>query len=209
MPDFAPTDGLPDDHVHPLSRAAWRAWLAEHHGRDAGVWLVRYKKATGRPTLPNAEVTREALCWGWIDSVPRKLDAERSTLYVAPRAPGSGWSALNKRYVAEELAAGRIAPAGQAVIDAARADGSWSALDAVERLEVPADLAAAFDAHPGSRGHWDAFPRSAKRGILEWIHTAKRDATRARRIEETARLAADDRRANQWPRQDDTKAPSR
>ncbi|MEM1055516.1 MAG: YdeI/OmpD-associated family protein [Bacteroidota bacterium] len=201
MSDFAPVDGLPPNHVHPLSREAWRAWLSENHDREDGVWLVRYKKATGQPTLTNAEVTKEALCFGWVDSRPRKVDAGRSRLYVAPRKPGSNWSALNKRYVAELEANGRMTEAGRVKIEAAKRDGSWNALDDVENLVVPEDLAAAFASHPGSAEHWEAFPRSTKRGILEWILNAKRTPTRAKRIEETARLAAQNKRANQWPRE--------
>ncbi len=190
----------PPNSAHPLSRTAWRVWLEKHHGRDEGVWLVRHKKATGKPTLSYDEAVEEAVCFGWVDSLPRKLDAERSMLYFAPRKPGSGWSRPNKERVARMTEAGRMAPAGLAKVEAAKADRSWSALDDVESLVVPDDLAAAFDRHPGAAGYWEAFPRSAKRGILEWISTAKRDATRARRIEETARLAQRNERANQWPR---------
>ena len=194
MPD------LPENHVHPLSRAAWRAWLEEHHGRDDGVWLVRYKKATGKPTLSYDEQVDEAICFGWVDSLPRRLGAERSMLYFAPRKPGSGWSRVNKARVDRMTAAGQMRPAGQALIDAAKADGSWTLLDAVENLEIPDDLAAALIRYPGSAAHFGAFPRSAKRGILEWIVQAKRAPTRANRIEETARLAARNERANSWPR---------
>ena len=201
MPDFAPVGDLPPDHVHPLSRAAWRWWLAEHHTQASGVWLVRYKKATGKPALSTKAITQEALCWGWVDSLPRKVDAGRSKLYVAPRKPGSNWSALNKRYVAEAEDAGAMTDAGRAKVEAAKADGSWSALDDVEALVVPADLATALDVRPGARDHWDGFPPSTRRGILEWILNAKRPATRERRIEETARLAQRGKRANQWPRE--------
>ena len=79
-----------------------------------------------------------------------------------------------------------------------RSDGSWHLLDEVENLTVPDDLAEAFDRHAGARDHWDGFPRSARRGILEWIVQAKRPETRAKRVEETARLAAAGERANQW-----------
>lgn len=201
MPDFAPTDDLPPDHVHPHSREAWRSWLADHHQREDGVWLVRFKKATGQPTLSNAEITKEALCVGWVDSLPRKVDDERSKLYVAPRRSGSNWSRLNKEYVAELEAAGRMSEAGRAKVQAAKHDGSWTALDDVEHLVVPEDLAEAFETHPGSAAFWEDFPRSVKRGILEWILNAKRAPTRATRIAETARLAAQNKRANQWPRE--------
>jgi uncharacterized protein YdeI (YjbR/CyaY-like superfamily) len=88
--------------------------------------------------------------------------------------------------------------AGLAAVEVAKANGAWTALDAVEALEEPDDLRSALDAAPEARRYWDAFPRSAKRGILEWIGSAKQPATRARRVSETARLAAQDVRANQW-----------
>ena len=187
--------------VHPLSRAEWRAWLAEHHDRGNGVWLLRYKKATGKPTLTTDEVVEEAIAFGWIDSVPKKVDAERSALWVSPRNDGSNWSRLSKERAERMEAAGQMTDAGRAAIDRAKADGSWTALDDVENLVVPDDLGAALDAHPPARAEWEAFPRSARRGILEWILTAKRDATRAKRIAETARLAQQGKRANQWPRE--------
>ncbi|MEM1115144.1 MAG: YdeI/OmpD-associated family protein [Bacteroidota bacterium] len=192
---------VPDNSTHPASRAEWRAWLKTHHTRGEGVWLILNKKASGKPRLTPDEIVEEAVAFGWIDSVPRTLDAERSMLWVAPRKPGSNWSRLSKERAERMLAAGLVSEAGRAVIEAAKADGSWTALDDVENLVVPDDLAAALDAHPPARANWDAFPRSPRRGILEWILTAKRDATRARRIEETARLAQQNKRANQWPRE--------
>lgn len=194
MPD------LPDNAVELTDRASWRAWLAAHHGQPGGVWTVRYRTHAGRPTLTVRDLVEEALCVGWIDSLPRALDAERTMLYVAPRKAGSNWSGLNKRYVADLTARGLMRPAGVAAVERAQADGSWAALDDVENLVVPDDLAAAFDAHPGSRAAWDGFPPSARRGILEWILTAKRPATRQKRLDETARLAARGERANQWKR---------
>ncbi len=188
----------PPDSVHPRTRAEWRAWLEANHARAAGVWLVTFKKATGKPRVEYGEAVEEALCFGWVDSKPNKLDDERSLLWFAPRKPGTGWSKPNKERVERMVAAGLMAAAGLAKVAAAKADGSWAKLDAVERLEVPADLAAAFKKHPGSAANFAAFPRSAKRGILEWVLQAKRPETRAKRVEETARLAAENKRANQW-----------
>lgn len=162
------------------------------------MWLVSWKKATGRPAVDYDAAVEEALCVGWVDSTGRRLDDERSMLYVAPRKPRSGWSRPNKERVARLTVAGLMRPAGLAVVEAAQADGSWSLLDDVENLVVPDDLRAALDAHAGAAGHWEAFPRSAKRGILEWIVQAKRPETRAKRVEETARRAARNERANQW-----------
>ena len=191
---------LPENHVVPHSRAAWRAWLAAHHDRSDGVWLVRYKQAADGPSLSTDDVVEEAIAFGWIDSAPRKVDAERWRLWVSPRQPGSGWSRLSKERAERMRSAGRLAEAGEAAIERSRADGSWTALDDVENLVVPDDLAAALAALPPAPDAWEAFPRTARRGILEWISTAKRPATRAKRIEETARLAQAGERANQWPR---------
>lgn len=197
-PDAVAPDPAPSNSVHPLTRAEWRAWLAANHQQDAGVWLISYKKAVGRPRVEYDEAVQEALCFGWVDSKPQKLDAERTMLWFAPRKPGSNWSKPNKERVEQLIAAGLMTPAGLAKVTAAQADGSWSALDEVEALVMPPDLEEALAALPGARDYWDAFPRSVKRGILEWIVNAKRPETRARRVAETAALAAENRRANQW-----------
>ena len=187
----------PPQSVHPLTRAEWRAWLEQHHADATGVWLITYKKATGKPRVAYEEAVEEALCFGWIDSKGSKLDAERTMLWFAPRKPGSGWSKPNKERVERLLGAGLITPAGLAKIAAAQEDGSWAALDAVEALQVPADLQVALAGNAAAQQHWEAFPRSAKRGILAWIASAKRPETRAKRIEETVRLAAENIRAHQ------------
>ena len=184
------------DLFHPTDRAQWRAWLSANHATATGVWLVSHKAATGLPRVEYGEAVEEALCFGWVDSLARGIDEERSSLLYTPRRPRSGWSRSNKERVARLTAAGLMAPAGLALVEAARADGSWSALDDVENLVEPPDLRAALDAVPAARSHWDAFPRSAKRGILAWIQAAVRPETRVRRIAETARLAAEGVRAD-------------
>lgn len=188
----------PPDSTQPASRAEWRRWLQRHHRRPQGVWLVSYKKATGKSRVEYEEAVEEAICFGWIDSKVNKLDAERSMLWFAPRAPKTGWSRPNKARVERMLAAGRMTAAGLAKVAQAQADGSWEALDGVEALEVPQDLQDALARYPDAATHFDAFPRSVKRGILEWILVAKKPETRAARIAETARLASVNERANQW-----------
>jgi uncharacterized protein YdeI (YjbR/CyaY-like superfamily) len=186
------------ERQEPANLEQWAAWLSAHHPRDHGVWLVTWKKATGRQAFDYEQAVTEALRFGWVDSVARGLDGDRSMLWFAPRRPGSGWSRSNKVRIERLEAQGRLEPAGRAVVEAARADGSWALLDAVEDLVVPDDLAAAFDRHPGAREQWEQFPRSARRGILGWIVQAKRPATRVTRVEQTAALAARGERANQW-----------
>jgi uncharacterized protein YdeI (YjbR/CyaY-like superfamily) len=189
---------LPPNAVHPLTRDDWRAWLQAHHGRDEGVWLVSYKKASGKPSLGYDAVVEEALCFGWVDSKPSKLDEQRTMLWFSPRKPKSAWSRPNKERVARLIEQGLMHASGLAKIKAAQADGSWTALDEVEQLLVPADLQEELARYPSATDHFTAFPRSAKRGILEWISQAKKPETRAKRVQETARLARDNVRANQW-----------
>ena len=189
---------LPPNSVHPKSRSEWRKWLEKNHTRNEGVWLISYKKATGKPRVDYDESVEEALCFGWIDSKGNKLDDKRSMLWFAPRKAGTGWSKLNKERVARLIKAKRLAPAGLAKINAAKKDRSWNALDAVEALEIPSDLEEAFSKNETARGYFEAFPRSAKRAILEWISSAKKSETRAKRIEETVTKAEQNIRANQW-----------
>jgi uncharacterized protein YdeI (YjbR/CyaY-like superfamily) len=196
------TEDLPADAVLVRARAEWRQWLQQHHDRTQGVWLVTFRQGSGEPAPGYDAVVEEALCFGWVDSRPKKLDERRTMLWFAPRKPGSGWARPNKLRVERLIAQGLMAPAGLAKVEAAQADGSWTMLDAVEDGAdggtVPDDLAAALAAWPDARRHWDAFPRSARRGILEWIVQAKTAATRDKRVCETARLAQQNQRANQW-----------
>ena len=184
--------------MQPDSVAEWRAWLAEHHRRGAGVWLVTWRSGSDGPRITYEESVEQALCFGWVDSKGRTLDPERTMLWFAPRKARSGWSRTNKERITRLTAAGLMEPAGLALIEAAKADGSWTLLDAVEDLVVPDDLAAAFAAHPPAAQEWEAFPRSVKRAILEWIVQARRPETRARRVTETAEKAQVGERANQW-----------
>ena len=191
------SEPLPDS-IHPDSAAQWRTWLEQHHAESRGIWLISHKKGSGQRSMSYDEAVEIALCFGWIDSKPRALDDGRSMLWFSPRRKGSAWSRKNKERIVRLIAASSMHPAGLARIQEARADGSWSKLDAVERLEIPPDLQAAFQAHPPSESHFEAFPRSTKRAILEWIGNAKTAETRLKRVTETARLAADNVRANQW-----------
>jgi uncharacterized protein YdeI (YjbR/CyaY-like superfamily) len=165
-----------------------------------GVWVVTHKKRSGSPHVPYDELADEAIAHGWVDSLPRKLDETRSQLLITPRKPSSNWSRVNKQRVERLEQAGLITPAGQAAIDTAKDNGAWSALDDVENLVEPDDLRDAPDADQDARRSWDAFPRSTKRGILEWILTVKKPETRDKRITETARLARR-RHPGQQPRQ--------
>ena len=182
------------ERVHLESAEEWHAWLLANHTRREGVWLVQWKPRTGKPAIPYEQAIEEALCFGWVDSTYRSLDDERGMLWYSPRRKGSLWARSNKERVARLEAEGRMTDAGRAAIERARADGSWTILESVEDLIVPADLDAALDARPGSRAHWEAFPPTAKRAYLLWIVTAKRPETRTRRVTDSADLIAQGKR---------------
>lgn len=168
--------------VDVLSRPAWRAWLVAHHTQPVGVWVVLHKKNSALGTLSYAEAVEEALCFGWIDSLPRKLDETRYQLYFSPRKKGSVWSAVNKKRLEQLRAAGLLMPAGQAKIDQAQHDGSWAALDAVDALLLPPDLAAALAATPAAEQNFQRLAPSMRKQHLQQLTAVRRPETRQRRI---------------------------
>jgi uncharacterized protein YdeI (YjbR/CyaY-like superfamily) len=168
--------------VHADDRATWRAWLEANHATSSGAWLVTWRRRSGRLGLDYEAAIEEALCFGWVDSTAGRVDDDRGKLYFAPRKPRSGWAATNKARIERLLAEGRMAPAGVAAIERAKANGSWEVLDSAERLVVPADLAAALEARPPAAANFAGFPPSARKQVLAWVALAMRPETRADRI---------------------------
>lgn len=191
------------DHpqLHVTTRSAWRAWLAEHHATSPGVWLVTFKRGKG-PAPSYDDVVEEALCFGWIDSQVRALDADRGQQLMTPRRPGGTWALSNKARVERLTAAGLMTPAGLAAVEAAKASGAWVLLDAVESLVEPPDLGAALDDVPAARAAWDGFPPGARKQLLHWVLSAKREQTRANRVATVVAEAAQGRRAGPAARAD-------
>jgi uncharacterized protein YdeI (YjbR/CyaY-like superfamily) len=197
MPDRR-KDPVAYEQVLVETRAEWASWLSKHHQRSPGTWLARWKMGSGHPVVPYDDVVEEAIRFGWVDSKPRSLDEEQSLLLVTPRKPKSNWSRINKQRAESLIGSGSMAPAGQAAVEAAKANGAWDALNQVEDLAEPRDLAGALNTNPTARSRWDSFPRSTRRAILEWIGSAKSPVTRQKRIDRTVSDAAMDIRANQW-----------
>ncbi len=156
---------------------------------------MTWRPRSGRVGLDYEVAVEEALCFGWVDSTGGRVDDERGKLYFAPRKVRSAWAATNKARVERLIADGRMAPAGLAAIERAKANGSWEVLDGPERLEVPADLSTALDARPPAAANFAAFPPSARKMLLAWIAVAQRPETRAARIAATAESAARNERA--------------
>lgn len=180
---------------HPRDLAAWRSWLAANHGTARGVWVVSWRKASGRDPVPYEQLVEEALCFGWIDSTVNVLDDERGLQLMTPRRPKSGWTRLNRQRVVDLEAQGRMTDAGRRAVEVAKSNGWWTIYDPVEDLVEPDDLAGALDASPRARAAWDGFPPSARKQLLWWVVSAGRPATRANRVSKIVSEAARGRRA--------------
>ena len=183
---------------HGKSRNEWRQWLAEHHQREKSVWLIIYHKSSETASVYYEEAVEEALCFGWIDSVAHKRDEESRYQFFSPRKAKSNWSKSNKERAERMIAAGLMTTEGQKRIDLAKETGTWDALVDVQNSVLPDDLKLELNKNKDAMEHFNAFPPSSKRIILEWILNAKKPETRQKRIEETVRLAAENVKANHY-----------
>lgn len=182
------TSSIPS--YQPKTRAQWRKWLAINHASSKGIQLVITRKNAEVAGITYSEAVEEALCFGWIDGVTNSVDEQHYQLYMSPRKPGSVWSKLNKQRIQKLIKDGSMTPIGLAKIEAAKKDGSWNALDAIDKLVIPEDLLEQFSPNPEAKRNFEAFSNSSKKIILFWIASAKREETRRKRVEETVRLAA-------------------
>jgi uncharacterized protein YdeI (YjbR/CyaY-like superfamily) len=169
--------------------ADWRAWLAQNCQSEKEVWLVIYHSDSGTPSVRYHEAIEHALCYGWIDSQARKRDADSSCLRFTPRSPHSTWSRVNRQRAARMIELGLMTEPGQALIELARASGTWQVLPDAESSAIPDDLRELLDRNEAARKNFQNFPPSSKRLILEWIVTARKPDTRQRRINQTVTLA--------------------
>jgi uncharacterized protein YdeI (YjbR/CyaY-like superfamily) len=183
---------------HAKTRQEWRKWLEENHQSEKSVWLIIYKKESETPSVYYLEAVDEALCFGWIDSKPNKRDDNSYYQFFSKRNPKSNWSKVNKEKVAKLIEQGLMQSAGFEMIEIAKQNGTWTALDEVENLTIPDDLQALFLNNKTAFDNWENFPRSSKRGILEWIRNAKKPETRQKRMEETVALAEKNIKANHY-----------
>jgi uncharacterized protein YdeI (YjbR/CyaY-like superfamily) len=175
-------------------RKALRKWLEKNHAISPGIWLIYYKKTSGRKRLEYSEAVEEALCFGWIDSTARPLDEERYMQRFTPRKPKSGWSSLNKQRIKRMIEQSLMTAAGLEKIDIAKKNGCWKSLDKiyapVEQLEIPGDLAKEFSRNKKAKNNFDNFPVFTRRRFLYWINAAKRDDKRAERVKIAATMCA-------------------
>jgi len=176
--------------IYPQSQQEWRQWLIENHLLEQSVWVLGYKKATGKTSVSWSDVVDEALCFGWIDGMRKSLDEERFIQFVCKRKPKSGWSKINKEKIERLIADGLMTEAGFKSIEIAKQNGSWTLLDEVEELTVPNDLEVAFTSNPGAADFFFGLSKSVRKMMLQWVAFAKKPETRQNRINEIATLAA-------------------
>jgi len=173
------------------SQAAWEAWLAEHGGAHPGVWMKLAKKSASAAGISKAQAIESALCHGWIDGQIDRFDEQFWLTRFTPRGPRSKWSEINVATAERLLGEGRMAPAGRAEIERAKADGRWKAAYAPQsKAEIPADLQAALDAEPAAKAFFATLKGANRYAVLYRIHDAKTPKTRQTRIEKYVSMLA-------------------
>jgi uncharacterized protein YdeI (YjbR/CyaY-like superfamily) len=184
--------------IQPVSIFDLRSWFLDNLDRKTGIWVILAKKDSDIATISVDDLIDECLCFGWIDSLPNKIDSKFYKLYISPRNPKSKWSLVNKNKVKKLTKEKRIHPNGLKMIQLAKKSGTWDALNDVENLVIPKDLENELKKYQEAYKNFTNFPKSIRRGILEWILNAKKEETRLKRISETAVLAHKNIRANQY-----------
>ena len=170
-------------------RAKWRRWLSRHHTKEAGIWLVFYKKGTSRPTIDYEDAVEEALCFGWIDSIIKKLDGQKYIRKFTPRKDKSGWSKLNKKRADKMIEQGRITEAGLSLIKKAKKTGLWDQDPRPQiSFDIPPEFAKALARNKKAKEYFDRLAPTYRRQYIGWLVMAKRPETKERRIAESIAL---------------------
>lgn len=175
--------------IYPKTPEEWRNWLIENHTRENGIWVIQYNKKSGKPSVSWSDAVDEALCFGWIDSLKRKLDDESSIQYFGKRKAKSTWSKINKLKIEKLTSENRMSQAGLDIIKLAKENGSWEILDSVEELLIPEDLMLELSARENATAFFESLSKSVRKMMLQWIVLAKRPETRQKRILEIAEAA--------------------
>ena len=175
-------------------RERWRTWLEKNHNKATEIWLVFYKKHTKKPSVPYVEAVEEALCFGWIDGIAKRIDDEKYAQRFSPRKKNSPWSDLNRARVKKMMAQGLMTEAGLKQYKLG-ADGPKNWRDGLAgKFEIPKDLQAAIDANQKAQQFFEQFPPGYKKLCIGYVITAKRPETRAKRIRELVALTAKNQR---------------
>lgn len=181
------------EKVEVASTRQLRDWLEANHTQSESIWLVTYKKHMGEKYVSVQNILDEVLCFGWIDGIRRKLDDDRTMQLIAPRQT-QHWAKSYKDRAAKLIEEGRMHSSGLAAIAESKRNGLWSFMDDVDALQQPDDLVEVLNSHPPAKDWFDDFAPSVQRNILRWIKLAKTPQTRAKRIQKTAILAAQNKK---------------
>jgi uncharacterized protein YdeI (YjbR/CyaY-like superfamily) len=177
--------------LHFEDRDSWRQWLQENHSVVKEVWLIFFKKHTGKPILPYDAAVEEALCFGWIDSIIKRLDDERYVRKFTPRSNTRNWSPSNLKRVQELIASGRMTDVGLAKVSP---DAKPPAPAATRPMSVPPFFATALAVHPSAQRFFDQLAPSYRQNYIDWVDSAKREETRKRRLDEAISLLSQGRK---------------
>jgi uncharacterized protein YdeI (YjbR/CyaY-like superfamily) len=177
------------------NRDAWRVWLAKNHARENELWLVLYKKNSGKPTVSYDEAVEEALCFGWIDGIIKAIDEEKYATRFSPRRQGSIWSESNKKRVAKMIAQGRMTEIGLTRVIEAKSNGEWNkATMREDTSNIPPELKRALASDKKAKVYFKGLAPSHKRQYIYWIADAKLDATRQRRIHKALQMLRENKK---------------
>ena len=177
------------------SRDEWRSWLQQNHEKADLVWLVYFKKHTGKPSISYAESVEEALCFGWIDSTKKRIDDERYTHKFTPRRAKSNWSPLNIKRAKRLIDEGKMTRAGLELFDRrVDYDDEFTEARASKELPIPAEIEAALKSNGDAWKNFTSLAPGYRKQYVGWLTTAKKPETRARRLEEAIRLLEDNKK---------------
>lgn len=182
---MSPSPGLSGKQVTPRNARAWRRWLAANHARVTEVWVIFYRKGAqgpGRPTLSYGESVEQAICFGWIDGLKRRVDDERYTHRFTPRKRDSHWSETNRERLARMRSQGLMTAAGEEAVTASIRTGAWNRSARASAVDTPQEFLAALRRDAKARAGFDALSPSEQRRYGVWIGMAKREETRCRRL---------------------------
>jgi uncharacterized protein YdeI (YjbR/CyaY-like superfamily) len=179
---------------HPKTRIQWRKWLEKNHSISVGVWMIYFKKESSKRKFTYVDAVEEALCFGWIDSQPRKIDDKKSALKFTPRKPKSIWSKLNKQRIEKLIEQKLMRPAGLGKIEQAKKDGSWNILNSsdhhADNNTLPEELKKAFSKNKKALANFNGFAPGYRKRFFFWIDNAKTPETKAARIKQTLLMAS-------------------
>ncbi|UCC28434.1 MAG: YdeI/OmpD-associated family protein [Candidatus Bathyarchaeota archaeon] len=175
--------------LHAVSRSEWRKWLETHYDTERTIWLVYYKKHTGKPSIAYDDSVEEALCFGWIDSIIKRIDNEKFARKFTPRKRNCSWSEVNKKRARKMMTEGKMTRAGRARIEEAKRNGEWFRVTPRrQELLVPSYMKKALATNQVALDNFSKLAKTYQQDYVGWITSAKREGTRKRRLRQAIQL---------------------